>query len=453
MHDRKEITSPIGQLKLVLHTNFVFGILSKSSYPISIIMRLSVCNRHIVHSLLFVLTIACLFLTATVRVDANRHQAAHYRALMTIQEGEQLIRTGEHLLSKRPSPLTPNEDLKDDHARGQKMVQEGRQKISQGQAQIAKIQELVRKEEEEQRKAIIPSEIVSQRIDKLEIEDAFRDMLNYLTEELPSSIPQRIFFVGTFYNNQGSYSRFDSLNEWFDTRIRNNAENGSKVSLLPDMQWIVNEKHPLGAFQHERLDSFRGSQSAALVSMEILNWNDYPWLVASISATQIESWKLLAHKVWLIQKDSTAAKIFGLTEVETEDNQPVQVKVDDRISFLKSYGKNHTHRLDSERQSPYVPELQFWQTLAKLSLLQDNIRLSHYDWVKRAYFPAASPQQLADDRSELGIRIVPSPSPVEGSKVESFQLRDNKTIPWGWLRLQTISSEEDQSSNQNGNRE
>jgi hypothetical protein len=418
-------------------------------------MRLTRCNWRIVHFFSLLLTICCLLLATSVRVEANsnRQQASHYRALMLIQEGEQMVRAGEHLANKRPSALTPNEDLKDDHARGQRMIQEGKQKIAQGQAQIARIQEQARKNEEERRKAITPTEIVGQRINKLGIEDGFRDMLQYLVEELPDSIPQRIFFVGTFYNNQGSYARFNSLNEWFDVRIRNSADSSGKVSLLPDVNWVVDEKYPLGSFQHERLDSFIGNQSAALVSIEILNWNDFPWLVASVSATQIGSWKLLAHKIWFIQKDATAAKIFGVNEFDTEDTSPLQVKIDDRVSFLKNVGKNSIHRLDSERQSPYTPELQFWQTLIKSNLLQENVALSHYDWVKRAYFPQTPPQQLADDRAELGIRIIPSPSPLDGGQLESFQLRNNKTMPWGWLHLQTVSQSEDQSSTPNGNRE
>src|SRR5690606_8337358 len=98
--DSQEITFPITQLSLVLPTKFVFGNLSKSPNLTSFIMRLSVCNWRIVYSILFLLTICCLFLTTGVRLEANRHQAAHYRALMLIEEGEQMIRAGEHLLSK-----------------------------------------------------------------------------------------------------------------------------------------------------------------------------------------------------------------------------------------------------------------------------------------------------------------------------------------------------------------
>ncbi len=413
------------------------------------IMRITVCNRLLLRPLLSIFCFICLVGIFSVRAEANRNQAAYYRALVLIQEGEQLVRNGEHLLSKRPSSLSPNEDLREDHSRGTRMVQEGRHKIMQGRTQIAQIDEIARKEEDQRRQSFVPSEIVSKSIEKLPVSQVLESIMNHLTETLPGEIPHRVFFHGCFYNNQGSYSRFQSLEEWFDARMQTTGKGTESISRLPEVEWQVNEEHPLGAILHQRLKDFRGSRSAAIATVEILNWENFPWLLASVTAMEIESWKVLSHKVWLIQKDQPASQIFGSKIEEPSSETPVIVKVDDRVSFLKHHASSRTQRLDNGSESPYTPELQFWQTLVKVNLLQDGIPVNHYDWVKRAYFPQATPQPLADKRADLGLRIVPSPSALDGAKLESFQLRDNKVAAWGWVHLQTS----DHSSSQNGKRE
>lgn len=397
-----------------------------------------------------------LFVTLTLTLSGlntvsaqtpEQDRIARYRAIQMIEEGESLIDQGNSLLARRPTHLNPNQDMKPIHDRGRKMVDEGKAKVADGNAIIQELDERVNRERQERQGSLQNKEIFCAPIPVLTTEDGMTQLFEYLSKELPGKIEQRIFFHKTFYNNEGNYSEFGTLDNWLEIQLSGLAENASHISVLPEVEWIVNHDNPLGAIHHERLEPFKATKSAALTIVEIINWEDSPWLVINLTTSEIEEWTVLDQKTWFLRKDREARQWFGVNEVSNDDQDArMHSRITDSLAFLdfvSSRNGDFIHRLDNGRGNPYRADLHFWQVLVKQSLLENNVPLSNYDLVKRVFFNKARPFNIADQRAQASLVIDVKGQSVatNGNEVlpsVSLESRDHSTqrsVGWGTATL------------------
>lgn len=408
-------------------------------------------SRHI-----WLITTLALTLSGIQFLEAQtpeQDRVARFRAIRLIEEGEGLIASGQQTLARRPTLLNPNQDMSRIHERGRKLIEEGKSMVAEGNAIIRELNERVEKERQQRLESLEVREFTSSPIPVYSTEEGLLKMFEYLSTELPTKVSHRLFFHNGFYNNQGQYAVFPTLYEWVEIQLNSLGGQADKISLLPKVEWVVDDQHPLGAIRHERLDPFRSTHGAAIVVVEVLNWGDFPWLLLSLNTSETEQWTVLDHKVWLLKRDQTARQWFGATEKSNYDQntQAFQGVIIDKLEFLEFVSNRNgdfVHRFDNGRGNPFRPSLHLWQNLVKQSLVENDIPLNNYDWVRRCFFTKERPYNLADQRSQVSLSISPGgeDNPDNGDFLQSVTLesRDHSTqrsVHWGEARLEPVASE------------
>lgn len=384
----------------------------------------------------------------------EQDRVARFRAIRLIEEGEGLIASGQQTLARRPTLLNPNQDMAPIHARGKQQIEEGKALVAEGNAIIRELNERIERARQQRLESIEVREFTSSPIAVCSTEQGLLEMFEYMSTELPKKVSHRLFFHNGFYNNQGKYSVFPTLYEWIEIQLNNLGAKADQISLLPEVEWVVDDQHPLGAIRHERLDPFRSTHGAAIIVAEVLNWGDCPWLVLSLTTSETEKWTVLDHKTWLLKRDRAARQWFGATEKKEENlgTQEFRSIIVDKLEFLEfvsSRNGDFVHRLDNGKGNPFRPSLHLWQNLVKQSLVENDIPLNNYDWVRRCFFTKERPYKLVDPRTQASLIVSPAGNldhDVNGGEPQFVTLESHddslqRSLHWGEAKLERVASE------------
>jgi len=259
---------------------------------------------------------------------STQQRIAYVEAAKLVKEGQSDIRSGTNLQQQRPSALDPNKDLKPIHERGERLVEEGHEKIRQGQKQLVELLTEVQ-EAKTANQAIAAKKFNFDLVEQDDYTTALKLAAKQTLEACQVAGYQNVFFDGLriITAEQDAQAGPKVHNAAYDTFIKADGTLFS-VAVPLDLKLASSEASPQEyTFQYENAAAFEG-ETAALLAIELIAPSNNQEALLSVRTFDLASQQLISSVMFYITDASdvlqTNSEVTEPTEAQSATTETVR---------------------------------------------------------------------------------------------------------------------------------
>lgn len=385
---------------------------------------------------------ALLEQASALRAYMNVHErAALLRAEQLIEQGESEIRSGQHMAGRRPSVLTPKEDVRAINTRGQTLIKSGREKVETGKRAALEI--LRETSIQRQKIRAAAQKKYNTTVKKTTYTNGLVTGLERVLEDTWDAKYRVILFDGIRISDESGTRKADLAlhNSAYDTVVDLDSTRFS-VTLPIDLEFSATEDDPADfRFRFANQATFRG-KSIALLVIELITSQFSDEVLLGIRTIDTKTHRILTSSVFQI---TDAARVLNAEEADagapSEKWIPRAIAVQDEerlIDRLAAAPSGYFFGVEAEANDPV-------RTLLLQLVLKDTVRqnselaLVDCDFIRRAYLndPDMAANFAGKANAALLLRSAEAPGAGEDRYyISAWDKTTNRAISIGRLSLE-----------------
>jgi len=354
------------------------------------------------------------------------------KAEKLIEEGQSEVRSGTYMVQRKPSALTPDEDLRDVKKQGEHQIEEGNTKISAGQKVLVELLTTAAMQQTEALAAAATK--YNFKLPRKDYAAALGEAANTIIKACWSAQYSHIFFDGVRVTQNAQTKEVDS-------RIRNAAYDafvkvdGTRFTVSIPNGLKLEDGTPSYTFSYENSETYKGDK-IALLAVEIIAPTEGNEALLAVRAFEMSTQKLIASEVYQL---SNASELFSANEAaSTPGLIPDSVTIRDSEQWIDKLAALSTpYRFMVETSEIPDPdradllEAFVYDSISKNS----NLILLEDAFLERAYLSKTGDQEAGKGNANAKLRIT-STDEANTYKISAKANESGRVIQIGTITLE-----------------